>query len=153
MERGEKMDNIMPPYLISILGLLIWITSKIIFIFLEIIIIQNVLYKRHKIVESNFFILLKESYKYNRAEINATIFHTFLNVFTFLATLLICTNYTCPEACTYVCSHVGLLLSFDLIITIIILLVLNYLLKYKIVYKLECKPLKVNLEELKEFLS
>ena len=45
MERKRKimyMKNGMPDSIILILGLLIWITSKIIYIFLEIIIIENV---------------------------------------------------------------------------------------------------------------
>ena len=42
------MNNIMPESLVGILGLLIWLSSKIIYIFFEIIIIENVLYKRSK---------------------------------------------------------------------------------------------------------
>ena len=150
------MDNIMPDSLIGILGLLIWLSSKIIYIFFEIIIIENVLYKRSKIVESNIWELFKKSYKKNKIEINATIFHTFLSAFTFLVIIVICTHYITPEACNYICDHVFLILSFDLIITISILLILNYLLKYKIMYKLECKPLfpdDKTLERIKEFLS
>lgn len=150
------MDNIMPDSLIGILGLLIWLSSKIIYIFLEIIIIENVLYKRNEIRGLKFWELLKKSYQLDGPEMNATVFHTFLNAFTFFATILICTNYITPEACDYICNHVGFILSFDLIITITILLVLNYLLKYKIVYKLECKPLMpddITLEKLKEFLN
>ena len=120
------MNNIMPESLVGILGLLIWLSSKIIYIFFEIIIIENVLYKRSKIVESNIWELFKKSYKKNKIEINATIFHTFLSAFTFLVIIVICTHYITPEACNYICDHVFLILSFDLIITISILLILNY---------------------------
>lgn len=144
IERKRKimyMKNGMPDSIILILGLLIWITSKIIYIFLEIIIIENVLYKRNEIRGLKFWDLLKASYKLNKAEINATIFHTVLNAFSFISTLVICMHYFNPEACEFVGNHVGFLLLFDFAITMTILIVLNYLLKYKIAYKLVCKPI------------
>lgn len=135
------MKNVMPNSIILILGLLIWITSKIIYIFLEVIIIDNVLYKRNEIRGLKFWSLLKASYKQNKVEINATIFHTVLNAFSFISTLVICMHYFSPEACDFVGNHVGFLLLFDMAITVTILIVLNYLLKYKISYKLVCKPM------------
>lgn len=150
------MSNVMPDALVGILGLLIWITSKIIYIFLEIIIIENVLYKRNKLVGYKFWELLKKYYEINGAEIKATIFHSLLNACTFLVTLIICTYHITPEGCDYVCNHIYFILSFDLIITITILLLLNYLLKYKIVYQKECKPFLPDdsvYEKIKEFLS
>lgn len=144
IERKRKfmyMKNVMPDTIILILGLLIWITSKIIYIFLEIIIIENVLYKRNEIRGLKFWELLKSSYKQNKSEINATIFHTALNAFSFISTLVICMYYFSSEACEFVGNHVGFLLLFDLAVTVTILIVLNYLLKYKIAYKLVCKPM------------
>ena len=120
----ERPGNIMPSSILLILFFLIWLTSKIIFIFFE----KNQLkkkkfkntFKRQKF-EGSILRRLKLSLTHNRSEIIATIFHAALNAYSFIITLSVVTYYVDAEACEYICNHMEFFIFFDIVITMTIL--------------------------------
>ena len=148
----EKPGNIMPSSILLILFFLIWLTSKIIFIFFEKLVLDNIKLKKQKF-EGNILRRLKLSFIHNKSEIIATIFHAALNTYSFIITLSVVTYYIDLKAYEYICNHMKFFIFFDMVITMIILIVQNYLKKYTDYYFYKCKPIfiedKIDIEKLK----
>lgn len=148
----ERPGNIMPSSILLILFFLIWLTSKIIFIFFEKIVLDNITFKRQKF-EGSILRRLKLSFTHNRSEIIATIFHAALNAYSFIITLSVVTYYVDAEACEYICNHMEFFIFFDIVITMTILTLQNYLKKYTDYYVYKCEPIfiedKIDIEALK----
>lgn len=152
----DRPDNIMPHYLLLILFFLIWITSKIIFIFFESIVIETISKKERKF-SGNILQRLLQSFKQDKSEIIATIFHATLNTCSFLVTLTIVTFYVDLKSFRFLCDNMMLFSFFDLTITSIILVLQNYLKKFENYYVYTCKTLfpedKIDVEELKKYVA
>lgn len=121
-----EVDNIMPSSVLLTVAFLFWITSKIIFIFFENVVIDNVINKEH-IFRGSIFRKLKLSFQRDGSEIMATIFHVALNAFVFITLLSGCAHYCDPEACNYICDHLLFFSFFDLTLTLTILITQNFL--------------------------
>ena len=151
----ERPGNIMPSSILLILFFLIWLTSKIIFIFFEKIVLDNIKFKKQKF-KGSIVNKLKLAFTHNRSEIIVTIIHAALNAYCFIATLSVVTYYVDAEACEYICNHMGFFVFFDIIITMTILITQNYLKKYTDFYVYKCKPLfnddKIDIEKLKALI-
>jgi len=131
------MDGI----LIVVLSLLIWITSKLTFCFYEVLAVDSSIERDAPNLKRTFIQSLKYSYKFNKSEILATVFHMTVNTFLFMAIL---TGSMCQlsfEACEYISNHVLFFIFFDYAINVALLIVVNYVITYKIKYVMEMKPM------------
>lgn len=133
-------DNVMPDSVLLILAFLVWVTTKIIFVLFENIVIDHIIKKEH-IIRGSIFRKLKYSFKYDGSEIMATIFQAVVGAFGFIAMLAVCSHYCDAEVCNYICDHLLFFSFFDITITMVLLVTLNYLKKYGLKYVLVCKPM------------
>lgn len=135
-----ESDNIMPSSVLIVLAFLMWVSSKIIFVLFENIVIDHIIKKEH-IFRGSIFRKLKLSFKKDGSEIIATIFHATVNAFAFIAMFAVVSHYCDPIVCNYVCDHLLFFSFFDLTITMVILIIQNFIKEHPIQYKLETKSI------------
>lgn len=135
-----EADNIMPSNVLITLAVLVWMSSKIIFVLFENIVIDHIIRKEHKF-RGSIFRKLKYSFKRDGSEIIATIFHAALNAFGFIAMFAVVAHYCDPQSCNFVCDNLLLFSYFDLTITIVILAIQNHLKEHPPVIKYEMKSI------------
>ena len=131
------MDSI----LIVVLSLLIWLTSKIIFCFFEIIVIDSSIEKDAPVLKRTLLQKIKYSYRFNKSEIMITVVYMAVSTFLFMALLFGSMWQLNSDLCEYINNHVLYFITFDCLINLSILFTVNYFVTYKFCYRLKMEPL------------
>lgn len=131
------MDSI----LIVVLSLLVWLTSKIIFCFFEIIVIDSSIEKDAPVLKRTLIQKVKYSYRFNKSEILITVVYMAVSTFLFMALLFGSMWQLNANLCEYINNHVLYFITFDCLINLSILFVVNYFVTYKFCYRLKIEPL------------
>lgn len=131
------MDSI----LIVVLSLLIWITSKIIFCFFEVLVVDSSIEKDAPRLKRTFLQKIKYYYNFNKSKILITIVYMVTNTFLFMALLFGSMWQLNGEACKYISDNVLFFMAFDCLINVILLCTVNYFVTYKAFCKIELEPL------------